>query len=1089
MAVTTGKAIRRAGPSSSGKDSQAAVHIPTLAEENGVLWTDEMRRLVIPRRGGVGPNISRLASAAKSRKVVLDNLRSKTSMLAKVEKNQPKVHAAIVRASRAVELEGRLDAEDGAILLTWLRSRLWDTKQRFSYDGERRAIVDWLTRHGGHAFAVDILLRSINKRFSENDTKLLPEKFKESYEYYSDSFPQNGALNGLERMRQLLVLANEQDYRAARDAAQALRKSHSKTRRIASSFLFPTEQSWVLEDSPLLGTNDGSYWLLASVQSPEVAREVIGMASANGRSFHIGRDGGKRLLPTIVDGLGVKSLGLLNVPRRSVLDFWRADDRKFWFRLRAMIGSDAAIRGLLKHIEKPEAYWTLMSASANQPRRVMRLAAVVAAEPGKKGELANALLEYCIRQFPAIADELRDHRVPILAESIERLRAQAAPAPDSDLPEVLVAPPWRSEAKHRKPQVIPDLVIEGPAPALAWEEGERDAFSAMDLWGSKRKHRDAIVKQGVKALPKLIEALDHSKNDTLPLLVPVSAKEVAMPMASALHSVHLRAIAKAWLLRHPEAAAVGLIPVALGEPGADRNQAQLALRFLVRNGHDKAIWHVARQASVEEALNAELLGSPLARYPQRIRPIPDFAAAATMPAIRLKDQDTVLPTHAVEALLEMLAFSSLDDPYPGIEIVKETCEAASLTEVAWKLFTQWLACGMPPQEKFCLDALGYFGDDKIARELTGHAPRWALSNKTHRAFDVLEVLGAIGSDIAMVQINRLALKSKSTSLREKATAKIRELARVRGLTLEELGDRLAPDLGLELDGSLTLDFGSRKFLVGFDEALRPLIRDEQGKQLKALPRAGKQDDAAKAKEARRRWSDLKKDARQSASMQVERMENAMVAQRRFSPDVFRDLFVNHPLLIHVVRRLVWATYDAGSGKLEQTFRVAEDRTFADELDEIFELPKDAKIGIPHRLEAAPWDKWAGVFADYELAQPFQQIGRPVFLMDTNQAKAKELNFGEGIVFKTAGAYRLLNNGWTQNIGNAGWVWSLSKQITPTVSAVISLGLGDEFGLHSVKYESRPYQCVERLRLPEAQFGKLDPIAFSELVLEIERLRP
>jgi len=43
--------------------------------------------------------------------------------------------------------------------------------------------------------------------------------------------------------------------------------------------------------------------------------------------------------------------------------------------------------------------------------------------------------------------------------------------------------------------------------------------------------------------------------------------------------------------------------------------------------------------------------------------------------------------------------------------------------------------------------------------------------------------------------------------------------------------------------------------------------------------------------------------------------------------MFRSLLVEHPLLIQLVRRLVWGVY--GSKGLQQSFRVAEDLTYAD----------------------------------------------------------------------------------------------------------------------------------------------------------------
>ena len=108
----------------------------------------------------------------------------------------------------------------------------------------------------------------------------------------------------------------------------------------------------------------------------------------------------------------------------------------------------------------------------------------------------------------------------------------------------------------------------------------------------------------------------------------------------------------------------------------------------------------------------------------------------------------------------------------------------------------------------------------------------------------------------------------------------------RQLLVEELADRLVPDLGLDEAGTLLLDFGPRQFTVGFDEALKPYARDASGAPLKDLPKPNKSADAALAEEASERWKALKQDARTLASQQILRLELAMAQRRRWSAAIF-----------------------------------------------------------------------------------------------------------------------------------------------------------------------------------------------------------
>lgn len=84
------------------------------------------------------------------------------------------------------------------------------------------------------------------------------------------------------------------------------------------------------------------------------------------------------------------------------------------------------------------------------------------------------------------------------------------------------------------------------------------------------------------------------------------------------------------------------------------------------------------------------------------------------------------------------------------------------------------------------------------------------------------------------------------------------VAENRGLTMAELEDRTAPDLGLDSSGSLTLDFGPRQFTVGFDETLKPVVRDANGKVLKDLPKPNQSDDKTLATDAVNLFKQLKK---------------------------------------------------------------------------------------------------------------------------------------------------------------------------------------------------------------------------------------
>src|SRR5262249_38832549 len=157
----------------------------------------------------------------------------------------------------------------------------------------------------------------------------------------------------------------------------------------------------------------------------------------------------------------------------------------------------------------------------------------------------------------------------------------------------------------------------------------------------------------------------------------------------------------------------------------------------------------------------------------------------------------------------------------------------------------------------------------------------------------------------------------------------------------------------------------------------PFVRDEGGAVLRSLPRPGRTDDPDRASAALAAWKALKADAVAIAGGQILRLEQAMVSGRRWPLPTFRSVLVEHPLLLHLVRRLLFAAYGGDARTL--LFRVAEDRTFAGVSDEAVTLDGAVTVALPHPLDLPPeaLAAWGSLFADYELLQPFPQIGREV----------------------------------------------------------------------------------------------------------------
>lgn len=638
---------------------------------------------------------------------------------------------------------------------------------------------------------------------------------------------------------------------------------------------------------------------------------------------------------------------------------------------------------------------------------------------------------------------------------------------------------------------------------------------ALDVWnrlageGSTDSNVGYILARfGLAAWPGASRAIRRSPSTFTDLALKFADVELAATAARACVKLKtLRQFGRDWLLRHPEHAAAALIAPALGKAGEARDCAGAALRFLAASGQEALILETAARYGRDDvvaAVRTMLAEDPLDRFPSRRGALPAFWAPRGWRRPVLRTNGKALPDAALDHFGSMLAFPSNEELYAGIGQVADACTAESLADFVWDLFNAWLAAAAPSKESWGMTALGWLGNDETARRLTPLIRNWPGEGAHARAVSGLDVLAAIGSDVALMLLNGIAQKVKFKGLQDKAREKIDAIAEARGLSAEELEDRLAPDLGLDAAGTLQLDFGPRRFRVGFDEALKPYVRDGDGARLSDLPKPRKSDDDALAAVAVERYKQLKKDVRTIASQQVLRLENAMCSRRRWDLPVFERFLAGHPLVRHLVQRLVWGVYDMESddatqgGRLLQCFRVAEDGSHADAEDAPLELAlgERRRLGLPHALEM-PADTAAAfgqLFADYELLQPFAQIGRESFALSDEERAATELARWKGRVVPTGRVLGLVNKGWRRGQAqDGGGIWYFTKPLTRDL--VIELGF--EPGIIVGLVDEYPEQTLNELQVGKASewggmqngkpFSVLDPIAASELIRDMQML--
>ncbi|GAA2260159.1 hypothetical protein GCM10010402_14600 [Actinomadura luteofluorescens] len=608
---------------------------------------------------------------------------------------------------------------------------------------------------------------------------------------------------------------------------------------------------------------------------------------------------------------------------------------------------------------------------------------------------------------------------------------------------------------------------------------------------------------GEAAAPVLARSLDgdaepKDRRRIVDALARIPGDEAFQIMGGRLDKVNVLPAMEAMIERFPVRALRILPELTTGTSKRSALAAGLLNAHLeARPGLVETVELNARTRAALDALRAKRAAeAPEDKVPKTLRKgakkgAPEWAPPAAMPQILLRGREHALPAAATGHLVEELGKASpRRAPAQRLKDALDALDPGSLAEFGWSLFERWRVSGEATRIGWALAQLSWTGDDETARRLGGMARSWPGQDGIQLPLKALDVLAGIGTDVAVMQLHLVAEKARPKRLKKKAGRLLREVADDRGLTMDQLGDRIVPDFGLDADGGMTLDYGPRSFRVGFDERLKPVVFDGKGTLRKSLPKPGAKDDPEAAPAAHRAFTGLKKDVRTVAADQILRMERAMAEQRRWTTEDFRRLFVRHPLLWHLVRRMVWLHDGDGT----TAFRIAEDRTFADVNDEALTLPESGEVRIAHPVHlGVRVTAWSKVFADYEILQPFPQLGRPVHAFTDEERAGNRLDRVVDIEVGVGKVLGLERRGWTRGTPeDAGVQHCLVRPVAGrTVVLDVSPGFPvmspAEWPEQTLGLVSIAESKASDLRASEATFGELDDVDASELLLTLQML--
>ncbi len=252
------------------------------------------------------------------------------------------------------------------------------------------------------------------------------------------------------------------------------------------------------------------------------------------------------------------------------------------------------------------------------------------------------------------------------------------------------------------------------------------------------------------------------------------------------------------------------------------------------------------------------------------------------------------------------------------------------------------------------------------RKVPGTGPREPkVGNAAVYALSELKSPDAVG------QLAILKTRVRTGSAQKEIEKAFTKTAEALGLPRDQIEELGVPTYGLEAGGRLTEtlgDYTAELVVTGSDAEL--LWSDAKGKRLKSVPARVKADHKEDLQDLRQTL----KDVQAMLPAQRDRIDALFLQQANWSIDVWRERYLDHPLVGTIARRLLWC--------VDGTPALFVDGIPTDTAGQPIPHGRTAEITLWHPT-GRPVDEvlaWRNRLEELGITQPFKQAHREVYLL-------------------------------------------------------------------------------------------------------------
>ncbi|MEZ6128650.1 MAG: DUF4132 domain-containing protein [Planctomycetaceae bacterium] len=329
-------------------------------------------------------------------------------------------------------------------------------------------------------------------------------------------------------------------------------------------------------------------------------------------------------------------------------------------------------------------------------------------------------------------------------------------------------------------------------------------------------------------------------------------------------------------------------------------------------------------------------------------------------------------------------------------------------------------------------------------------------------------LGAMPGMEGVGQLAMLKVKVKFGTAQKGIEKALNVTAERLGLPRDEIEEMAVPAYGLEDVGLRRETFGeyTAELRAASDGSTKLQWLKADGKSQKSEPAAVKKDHAEDLKELKAAAKDIAK----MLPAQKERLDSLFLELKSWPFDVWRERYLDHPLVGVIARRLIWRF---------TTGKTVADGIWLDSANEIVGANDRPLKKLSDKTTVAPWHPidqpvdavlaWREVLARHEIVQPFKQAHREVYLLTDAERRT-------GVYSNRYAAHVLRQHQYNALCAARGWKNTLRLMVDdsypPTMRRLPKWnlraefwveGAGDEYGVDTNDVGTFLYLSTDQVR--------------------------